>query len=84
MRNVELTTEATGLNTAIRWHRRSLDLSQAELAKKVGANINTVVSWEKGRTKPTIDQLMRMSRLFGVQEQDLLHPTVFIKEFADM
>ena len=84
MRNVELATETTGLNTAIRWHRRSLDLSQAELAKKVGANINTVVNWEKGRSKPTIDQLMRMSQLFGVQEQDLLHPKVFVKEFTNM
>ena len=74
----------TGLDRAIRWHRRSLDLSQAEFARKVGANINTVVSWEKGRTKPTIDQLMRMSQLFGVQEQDLLHPTVVVKEFVDM
>lgn len=79
-----MTTEATGLNTAIRWHRRSLDLSQAELAKKVGANINTIVSWEKGRSKPTIDQLMKMSQLFGVQEQDLLHPKVFVKEFTNM
>ena len=79
-----MATETTGLNTAIRWHRRSLDLSQAELAKKVGANINTVVNWEKGRSKPTIDQLMRMSQLFGVQEQDLLHPKVFVKEFTNM
>ncbi len=68
---MELTT---GLDRAIRWHRRSLDLSQAELGKKVGATLNTVLSWEKGRTKPTIDQLIMMSRLFGVREQDLLYP----------
>lgn len=79
--DVELTT---GLNRAIRWHRRSLDLSQAEFGKKVGATLNTVLSWEKGRTKPTIDQLMMMSQIFGVQEQELLHPPVGKREFVDM
>ena len=64
----------TGLNKAIRTHRRSLSLSQKEFGEIVGATLNTVLSWEKGRTKPTIDQLMTMSQLFGVQEQDLLHP----------
>ena len=64
----------TGLNTAIREHRRSLSLTQREFGEKVGASFNTVLSWEKGRTKPTIDQLITMSRLFGVREQDLLYP----------
>ena len=74
----------TGLNTAIREHRRSLSLTQKEFAEKVGACFNTVLSWEKGRTKPTIDQLITMSRLFGVREQDLLYPAEATKEIVSM
>ena len=64
----------TGWNEAIRWHRRSLDLSQRDLGKLLGVNFNTVGNWESGRTTPNIEQLMKIAQLFGVQEQELLHP----------
>ena len=39
--------------TRIRALRRRLGLSLAAFGKLIGASINSVLNWEKGRTKPT-------------------------------
>ena len=46
--------------TRIRALRRRLGLSLAAFAKLIGASTNSVLNWEKARTKPTAKMRMRI------------------------
>ena len=65
----------TGLDRAIRWHRRSAEISQKDFARILGVSPNTVLLWEKGITRPSVDNLIKIARILKVPEQDLLHPS---------
>lgn len=65
----------TGLAEAIKYHRRSMNMPQAELARILNTGQAIVSYWEHGKTKPSIDDLIKMARIFGVSEQELLYPT---------
>ena len=41
-------------------------LSQEALGKKIGVNANTISRWETGSYKPSVDDLEKLSRFFGV------------------
>src|SRR5689334_11058142 len=41
-------------------------LSQEALAAKVGTTANTISRWESGTYKPSLDDLDKLSRFFGV------------------
>ncbi len=41
-------------------------ISQEELARELGTTANTISRWETGTYKPTIEDLDRISRFFGV------------------
>ena len=41
-------------------------ISQEALAKELGVTANTVSRWETGTYKPSIDDLEKLSRVFGV------------------
>jgi len=41
-------------------------LSQARLAEMLGVNSNTISRWETGNYKPSIDDLEKLARAFGV------------------
>jgi len=45
------------------WMRAKLDLTQKELADKVGVSSSTVGSWERGRTNPRRDNLRKLRRI---------------------
>ena len=64
-----------GLDKAIRWHRRSLRMSQTELGKICGVECCSVSRWEKGIMQPSIANLIKMAKFFGVSEQELLYPS---------
>lgn len=44
--------------------RKQLDLSQEELAEKLGVSRNTVSRWELGTSKPSAENLMALNELF--------------------
>ncbi len=48
-------------------------LSQQEFADKLGVTRQTVSKWESGKIKPSADNLMAMSRLFGVSTDYILN-----------
>jgi transcriptional regulator with XRE-family HTH domain len=52
--------------------RKKHDLSQAALAKLVGVGLNTVWSWEKGRTAPRRKQLEAIAAVRGMGKRELL------------
>lgn len=50
----------------IRGKRSELDISQEELAAKLGVNVTTICSWEQGRTTPSAPYIVQLSELFKV------------------
>ena len=60
------------LGTRIQELRSALGWSQVELAKRLGVAKQTVSNWENENIQPSIEMLVRMSRLFGVATDYLL------------
>ena len=46
--------------------RAEKGLTQADLGKKLSVANNTISSWERGNSEPTLDQLRKMVGIFGV------------------
>lgn len=46
--------------------RAKKDVSQQELGEKLGVSQNTVSSWEKGYTKPSTKNMLKMADFFGI------------------
>ena len=59
-----------GLN--IRRLRQDNNMTQEELAKRLGMKKQTVSSWEAGRTEPTLGQCATMARIFGISIDNLV------------
>jgi len=56
----------THLNTNIRVLRKSMRISQEELANRIGLNRGNIASYENGTAEPKICNLLKLSNLFGV------------------
>lgn len=54
--------------------RREHKLSQEALGEKLGLSRQAVSKWEADQAVPTMDNLMELSRLFGVPVDTLLRP----------
>lgn len=54
--------------------RRDHKLSQEALGEKLGLSRHAVSKWEADQAVPTMDNLMELSRLFGVPVDTLLRP----------
>ena len=52
--------------------RTALGWSQVQLAKRVGAAKQTVSNWENDNIQPSIEMLVRLSKVFGVTTDYLL------------
>ena len=57
----------------IQKYRKNLDLSQEELGQKLLVSRQTISLWEKDQTVPTIDNLMRLSDIFGISVDEILN-----------
>ena len=55
----------------VRRHRRQLDMTQQELAERVGVTRQTIVSIEGGRYNPSIDLALRLAEAFGAAVEAL-------------
>lgn len=52
--------------------RTALGWSQVQLAKRLGTAKQTVSNWENDNIQPSIEMLVRLSRVFGVSTDYLL------------
>lgn len=55
----------------IRCLRKQLNLSQGELAGRIGLNRGNIASYENGTAEPKICNLLKLAKLFGVSIIDL-------------
>lgn len=57
--------------------RVNAGMNQKEWAKRLGVSNATVISWEKGKTEPTLTQLREMSLLSGIPMDFIFVPDKF-------
>ena len=63
------------LGDNITQRRIAKSLSREELAEKLSVSVETVTLWENGQAAPTIEHLILLKEIFGVQIDDLLCAT---------
>ncbi len=52
--------------------RKSMDLTQADLGKKLGIGANQITRYEKGDSEPPVTKLVQLADIFDVSLQDLV------------
>lgn len=52
--------------------RRQANLSQQELAERLHVSRQSISKWELGTAKPDLDNMIRLSELFGVSLDELV------------
>lgn len=52
--------------------RLKSNLSQSELANKIGVEQNTVSQWENEKRKPSLENVVKLSNLFNCTVDELL------------
>ena len=56
----------------IRKLRHNLNLSQEQLAERLGVRFQAVSKWERGETYPDIELLLSIASFFGISVDELL------------
>lgn len=56
----------------IRKIRRALDMTQQELARKLGVTQATVAQWESGKTTPPLKTILKLAAALGVTVDELI------------
>ncbi len=64
-----------GLGERLRKVRKAFDLTQQELADKIGSKRNTVATYEMGRTNPSTAIITLICREFNINEEWLRYGT---------
>lgn len=62
---------ATRVTNSIRVHRARVDMTQAELAERIGVTRQTVIAIEQGRYSPSLEMAFQIARAFGVALDDV-------------
>lgn len=60
------------LADTIKKYRKENNLSQDELAEKLGVSRQSISLWETGQTQPTIDNIVALSKIFNISADALL------------
>ena len=58
-------------------HRKEKNMSQAELAKKIGVSCTIICYWETDKSEPTAPNLLKLAEFFDVSVDYLLGRTEF-------
>lgn len=65
-------TSVMDIGKTIAKYRKLQNLTQVELASKLDVHQTQIAHWEKGRSKPRQDSLVRLAEAFGVEVEELL------------
>jgi putative transcriptional regulator len=55
----------------VRWYRRQHDITQQELADRVGVTRQTILSIERGRYNPSVGLALQIAAVFGISVESL-------------
>ena len=58
-----------------REYRKKSNMSQDELAEKLGVSRQSISLWETGQTQPTIDNIIALAKIFNISADTLLGNT---------
>jgi putative transcriptional regulator len=64
-------TRVTNAIRALRFARG--EMTQAELAERVGVTRQTIIAIEQGRYSPSLEMAFQIARVFGVPLDDVFH-----------
>lgn len=59
------------MNLKLKFKRIELGLSQFELAQKIGVTNQTISEYERGKTKPNHENMIKMAKILGSTVQEL-------------
>ena len=59
------------LRNFVRMHRARLDITQQELAQRVGVSRQTIHAIERGKAEPSVALALRLARLFELRVDEL-------------
>lgn len=59
--------------------RVNANMKQAEVAKELAISKTTLISWEKGKSSPKINQFKKLCQLYGISEDFIFLPTTLQK-----
>ena len=59
------------MKISLRAARVNTDLTQQEVADKIGVSKHTIINWERGRTKPKKHILIALSSIYGIDIDSL-------------
>ena len=66
--------DISNIGEAIRKVQREHEMSQADFAEKIGANISTVSKWIRGENNPPLWGLLAICEIYDVKITDLIRP----------
>lgn len=61
--------------TKIKYYREKLGLKQDDVANTLGIAQSTVSMWETGESKPRLETLIQLSKIFNCSVDELLTKT---------
>ena len=62
------------MKISIKGARVEKNMTQSQVGKEMGVTKDTISNWERGRTAPTGQQLLRLCELYNVSPADIFLP----------
>lgn len=57
---------------SFRYHREKAEISQSELARKIGTSHQNLNRWESGKVLPNIDFCVKLADYYGISLDELV------------
>lgn len=64
-------SKAPPITNRVRELREARSMTQADLGEAIGVTRHTIIAIEQGRYSPSLESAFRISRLFGVDVEDV-------------
>lgn len=77
-------TVSSVLSQNIRYLRKRQELSQEELALRVGLNRGNIASYENGTAEPKICNLLKLAQIFGISVTDLTQKDLSTRTYMSL
>lgn len=62
------------MKISIKGARIERNMTQSQVGKEMGVTKDTISNWERGKTSPTGNQLLKLCELYNVSPSDIFLP----------